>query len=37
MAEVNLSIGGRDYAIACRDGGEAHLRAIAAHVDRKAG
>ena len=36
MADVVLKIGGRDYAIACRDGGEDHLRKIAEHVDRKA-
>jgi cell division protein ZapA len=36
MADVELQIGGRLYTIACRDGGEAHLRAIAKHVDRKA-
>ena len=36
MAHVELSVGGRQYSIACRDGGEAHLRTIAAHVDRKA-
>ena len=35
MAEVELSVGGRKYSIACRDGGEDHLRTIAAHVDRK--
>jgi cell division protein ZapA len=36
MADVELEIGGRLYTIACRDGGEDHLRTIAAHVDRKA-
>jgi len=36
MAEVELLIGGRSYAIACRDGGEDHLRTLAKHVDRKA-
>jgi cell division protein ZapA len=36
MAEVDLTVGGRHYNIACRDGGEDHLRTIAAHVDRKA-
>jgi cell division protein ZapA len=35
MAEVDLLVGGRHYSIACRDGGEEHLRTIAAHVDRK--
>ena len=36
MADVELQVGGRHYSIACRDGGEDHLRTIAAHVDRKA-
>ena len=36
MADVVLTVGGRQYSIACRDGGEDHLRTIAAHVDRKA-
>jgi cell division protein ZapA len=36
MADVELEIGGRLYTIACRDGGEDHLRTIAKHVDRKA-
>jgi cell division protein ZapA len=35
MAEVALAIGGRIYNIACRDGGEDHLRALAARVDAK--
>lgn len=36
MAEVEIMVGGRSYAIACRDGGEDHLRSIAAYVDSKA-
>jgi cell division protein ZapA len=36
MADVELEIGGRLYTIACRDGGEDHLRTIAQHVDKKA-
>ncbi len=36
MADVDVVVGGRHYSIACRDGGEDHLRTIAAHVDRKA-
>lgn len=36
MADVDLTIAGRSYAIACRDGGEDHLRTLAAHVDAKA-
>jgi cell division protein ZapA len=35
MAEVVLAIGGRSYTIACRDGGEEHLRTLAARVDSK--
>ena len=35
MAEVTLAIGGRHYSVACRDGGEAHLKSIAARVDAK--
>jgi cell division protein ZapA len=37
MAEVALSVGGRVYPIACRDGEEAHLQALAARVDAKTG
>ena len=37
MASVELEIGGRKYAIACRDGEEDHLRSVAAIVNRKAG
>ena len=36
MASVELEIGGRKYAIACRDGEEEHLRKVAQTVDRKA-
>ncbi len=36
MADVDLIVGGRQYSIACRDGGEDHLRTLAQHVDRKA-
>jgi cell division protein ZapA len=35
MAEVELVIGGRQYAVACRDGGEAHLVGLARRVDVK--
>ena len=35
MAHVELAIGGRNYAVACRDGGEDHLRALALRVDEK--
>ncbi len=36
MASVELEVGGRKYTMACRDGEEAHLRSVAAVVDRKA-
>jgi cell division protein ZapA len=36
MASVDIEIGGRTYPVACRDGEEAHLRSLAALVDRKA-
>lgn len=36
MASVELEVGGRRYTLACRDGEEAHLRSVAAMVDRKA-
>ncbi|MES2753055.1 MAG: cell division protein ZapA [Pseudomonadota bacterium] len=34
MADVALSIGGRSHVVACRDGEEAHLRHLAATLDR---
>lgn len=36
MATVDVEIAARRYAVACRDGEEEHLRAVAAIVDRKA-
>ena len=36
MATVDIQIAGRTYPVACRDGEEAHLRSLAALVDRKA-
>lgn len=36
MAQVDLRIGGRQYKVACKDGGEDRLRRVAAHVDEKA-
>jgi cell division protein ZapA len=36
MANLDLEIGGRRYSVACRDGEEAHLRSVAALVDRRA-
>lgn len=37
MAQVELSIAGRRYAVACRDGEEEHLFRLAAMIDRKCG
>ncbi len=36
MGQVTLSVGGRRYDLACRDGEEERLHALAALVDRKA-
>lgn len=36
MAEVTLTISGRQYAVHCKDGEEAHLAHLAAMVDAKA-
>ena len=36
MASVEVEIAARKYAVSCRDGEEAHLRSVAAIVDRKA-
>ena len=36
MATVDLEIASRRYSVACRDGEEEHLRAVATIVDRKA-
>ncbi|MGH6782556.1 MAG: cell division protein ZapA [Sphingomonadaceae bacterium] len=35
MAEVTLDIGGRRYALACRDGEEEHFHDLAAIIDGK--
>lgn len=35
MAQVELAIAGRRYAVACRDGEEEHLLRLAAMIDRK--
>jgi cell division protein ZapA len=35
MADVTLEIGGRQYTVACRDGGEAHLLGLGRKVDAK--
>jgi cell division protein ZapA len=36
MAMVEIEVASRRYSIACRDGEEAHLKDVAALVDRKA-
>jgi cell division protein ZapA len=36
MAQVTLQVGGRRYELACRNGEEAHLEALARMVDDKA-
>jgi cell division protein ZapA len=36
MATVDVQVASRTYSVACRDGEEEHLRALAAIVDRKA-
>ena len=36
MASIDVEIGARRYAIACREGEQDHLRAVAALVDTKA-
>ena len=35
MAEVTITVGGKNYAISCDDGEEPHLRELAVQVDRK--
>ena len=37
MAQVNVSINGRRYPIACDDGQEAHLARLGAYVDKRVG
>lgn len=36
MGQINVTIGGRSYPLACRDGEEERLNRLAAHVDAKA-
>ena len=36
MASIEVEIASRRYTVACRDGEEEHLRALAALVDRRA-
>ena len=35
MSNVTLTIGGRDYAVACADGEEAHIEALGRTIDDK--
>jgi cell division protein ZapA len=35
MAQVEVTINGREYRIACDDGQEGHLEGLAAYVDRR--
>ncbi len=35
MSHVNVSIGGRQYRMACEDGQEAHLQSLARDLDRR--
>ncbi|MGI4879941.1 MAG: cell division protein ZapA [Janthinobacterium lividum] len=36
MGQITVRIGGRGYALSCRDGEEDHLAALAAHLQSKA-
>ena len=36
MANIDIEVAGRSYNVACRDGEESHLRALAAIVDQRA-
>ena len=36
MANIDIDVAGRRYNVACRDGEEEHLRALASLVDRRA-
>ena len=36
MAQIDIEVAGRRYNVSCRDGEEAHLRSVAAEVDRRA-
>lgn len=37
MSEIDLTINGRAYTIACDDGQEEHLQLLASHIDEKVG
>jgi cell division protein ZapA len=36
MANIDIDVAGRSYSVACRDGEEDHLRALAAIVNKRA-
>jgi cell division protein ZapA len=36
MAQIVITVGGREYAVTCRDGEEAHLRKLGALMDARA-
>ena len=36
MGQINVDVGGKTYSLACRDGEEARLTQLAAHLDSKA-
>jgi cell division protein ZapA len=35
MAQINVSVGGHTYALACRDGEEERLKSLAGHINAK--
>jgi cell division protein ZapA len=35
MAQLTIDVNGRSYAVGCEDGQEAHLRSLAATIDRQ--
>jgi cell division protein ZapA len=37
MAQVEITINGRDYRVACEDGQESHLANLAGYIDGKIG
>lgn len=36
MAQIVINVGGREYAVTCRDGEEAHLRKLGTLLDARA-
>lgn len=35
MAQINLTVMGREYEVACDDGQEAHVRGLGAYIDER--